>query len=165
VADLFSLPAVSDAKKDMSKREMTGSGKGLPMFWNLLESSSTVCPQTFESRPCFRSQNPKLACRSKFIKFLPSSEFTARPHNSRNTLIFSWFRKKKKKSNKEMFSEVSLAAGVIFSHQINYLSTKNHLFFESLVFYRLCHSTTCLYSLVTAAACFIWHGTQKPRVF
>lgn len=88
VAGLFSLPAVSDAKKDMSKREMPVSGKGLLMFWNLLESSRSFCPQTFESRPCFSTQNPKLAC-SKFIKFLPSSELTAGPHNSRNTLIFS----------------------------------------------------------------------------
>lgn len=96
VAGLFSLPAVSDAKKDMSKREMPCSGKGLAVFWNLLESSSSVCPQTFESRPCFISQNPKLAC-SKFIKFLPSSVFTARAHVSRNTLIFSRFRKEEKK--------------------------------------------------------------------
>ena len=64
-----------------------------------------------------------------------------------------------------MFSEVSLAAGVIFSHQINYLSTKNHLFFEGLVFLRALWLGICLYSLKTAAACFKWHGTQKPRVF
>ena len=84
-------------EKRYVKREMPVSGKGLSMFWNLLESSSTVCPQTFESSPCFRSQNPKLACQSKFIKFLPSSEFTARAHNSRNTLIFFMIQKRKKK--------------------------------------------------------------------
>lgn len=87
VADLFSLPAVSDVKKDMPEREMPDSGKRLPMFWNLLESGSWVCSETYESRPCFISQNPPFYC--KFIKFLPSSEFTARPHNSRNSLIFS----------------------------------------------------------------------------
>lgn len=45
VADLFSLPAVSDVKKDMSEREMPDSGKRLPMFWNLLESRSWVCSE------------------------------------------------------------------------------------------------------------------------
>lgn len=47
---LVFVPAVSDAKKDMSDREILSSGEILPVFWNLLESRTSVCSETFDPK-------------------------------------------------------------------------------------------------------------------
>lgn len=114
VAVLFSLPAVSDVKKDKCQSAKSPVPiKNYPCLRNFLK----VFLQFIRKRTNQRSHSMTYLkilnlAWSKIHQISALERKLRLTHTSRNTLMFSCFEKEEK-SNKEIFCEVSLAARVM----------------------------------------------------